>query len=139
MNPLTDPETAEIQARVDAYGKYSDGAGKWGAFFSHAPTDIRRLLADRKADKAIIDKLPKTADGVPVVPGMKVWMPDDGAGPDENFVSCDYVDNVRSTGQVYLRWSCGGSNGPPMNGWPLSTSCYFAREAAEAAAQEGKA
>lgn len=35
--------------------------------------DARTLAAAYRAEKAITDKLPKTADGVPITPGMKLW------------------------------------------------------------------
>jgi len=35
--------------------------------------EIHRLEAEVEQLQAIIDKLPKTADGVPMVPGMRVW------------------------------------------------------------------
>ena len=38
-------------------------------------TLITALHERHVADKAIIDKLPKTADGVPVVPCQKLWYP----------------------------------------------------------------
>lgn len=44
----------EIQQRLDAYGTYPDGAGKWGEFFSHAPDDIRYLLADNKRLRKVV-------------------------------------------------------------------------------------
>ena len=35
--------------------------------------DLRRIAGEIERLRAIVDKLPKTADGVPLVPGMEVW------------------------------------------------------------------
>lgn len=44
-----------------------------------ASTDaLPRLLSELTRLRAIVDKLPVTADGVPIVPGMKVWKLADG-------------------------------------------------------------
>ena len=34
---------------------------------------VLRLSEKVREDESIVDKLPKTADGVPMVPGMEVW------------------------------------------------------------------
>lgn len=48
-----------------------------------AELDLRS--ADRiEALEAIVEKLPKTADGVPVVPGMELW----GLGHDDHVWTC---------------------------------------------------
>lgn len=127
------------------------GTGFWTHHRVDGERCLRRQLAqERKANEilgvvseglrkdiverdAIIAKLPKTEDGVPITPGMKVWLPDEGAGPDEGFVSCDYISDVRDTGQVKLRWTSSGYGGTPPCNWPLSSECYSTKAAAEAA------
>ena len=73
----------------------------------------RKALDELERLRAIVDKLPKTADGVPVVPGLdNVWVKN---GP-----------NVRPS--------------ESMTTWRLlqvrRSYCYSTREAAEAAKQE---
>ena len=41
---------------------------------------IRRLAYDRNRLQAIVDRLPKTADGVPVTPSMELWWVDGASG-----------------------------------------------------------
>lgn len=65
-------------------------------------SDICRRAAD------LIEKLPRTADGVPVVPGMTVWSWFNGAG-----LSPIEIQYLRPDG--------------------IYTLCYSTREAAEAA------
>jgi hypothetical protein len=38
------------------------------------PSVILDLLARARAAEAIASRLPKTADGVPIVPGMQLWL-----------------------------------------------------------------
>ena len=105
-----------------------DDDGDWVPF-DEAEAKIERLRADyqeahrvqehRHADeierlRAIVDKLPKTADGVPVVPGMKLFF----LCPFENRITSDQVFQDR----------------PEVGGMTIEVSnCYSTREAAEAA------
>lgn len=80
--------------------------------------------AELAALEAIVEKLPKTADGVPVVPGMKVWGVIDGEVPmfTVEIVRVDEIVGHSERGS----W-----------GFNQSTfQCYSTRSAAEAAAKE---
>jgi hypothetical protein len=81
------------------------------------PTEIERLLA-------IVAKLPKTADGVPVVPGMRVWWVCNRAiwAGTVDGVTCDQVWLIPDEGEHWGTWS--------------PSDCYSTREAAEKAAGE---
>lgn len=103
------------------------------------------LLAERDALKAkilqlqaIVDRLPKTADGVPVAPGMMVWTPDDLDDPslvtgvtNFNASGCDCdgdgEESYHNAGDD-CHWKCDRSN--PAN------ECYSTRAAAQAAGGE---
>lgn len=57
----------------------TSGVNEWGCDAAEAMADkILGLRAKLATKEAIIDKLPKTADGVPVVPGMELHTPDGG-------------------------------------------------------------
>lgn len=67
--------------------------------------------------QAIVDKLPKTGDGMPVVPGMEVWVYDD---LNDCFPSEEVEVEIPSILLGVEAWS----------------DCYSTKEAAEAAAKE---
>ena len=83
----------------------------------------RKALEDEiERLQAIVDKLPKTADGVPVVPGMAV------------FYSCKDFGPIRLTVADYVDWTeygplCFGTHGGVCHGQYADT-CYSTREAA---------
>lgn len=80
---------------------------------------ITELEADNERLQAIVDKLPKTADGVPVVPEMPLYMP-----------------GSNTVGEVNPMTVNDGYSWPNANGSsPASRldDCYSTREAAEAA------
>lgn len=82
----------------------------------------RRQIA---ALKAIVDKLPRTADGVPITPGMEVWQIDPSG-----FINAPPGSD--SSDQNPRPWSCKFK----MEGncfWVVSLPVYSTREAAEAA------
>jgi len=93
--------------------------------------EARELLAELARLRAIVDKLPKTADGVPVYVGMRFWIKEDagdsefegwivtGIGP-ETAGENDRYDWVRTNGIGYL----------------TTQVIYSTRAAAEAAAKE---
>lgn len=84
----------------------------------HVECEIARL-------RAIVDKLPKTADGVPVVPWMRLFVPEFEGGVSE--ISVVGTWEKRSTSSLPL---------PVYHG---ERACYSTRSAAEAAARkEGK-
>ena len=75
-----------------------------------------RLGRERKRLQAIVDKLPKTADGVPIVPGRRVWQtPGDWYGVKMSMTA-----------------------GPYCTTFPEWDEVYSTREAAEAAADAAK-
>ena len=78
-----------------------------------AKADIERL-------EAIVDKLPKTADGVPITPGMKIWL----INQDEGQARFHAVDARDST----IKWWCGNCFHPE--------EFYSTPEAAQAANKE---
>lgn len=80
--------------------------------YEQLETEIARL-------REIVDKLPKTADGVPVVPGMKVYY---AIVKEDLRVRDIYASRINSSSPT--RFSC----------W---SSIYSTREAAEAAAKTG--
>ena len=85
---------------------------------------VRWLLGKCKRLQAIVDKLPKTADGASVVPGMTVWYHDWLYKSGEDSPLLDEIV-VMSRPQVW---------GSPEE-W---TACYSTKEAAEAAGKEAK-
>lgn len=68
--------------------------------------------------RAIVERLPKTADGVPVTPGMAYWF--------------EYMDTPGEFGQLHASeiYNCNGDV-------VFNTYCYSTREAAEAARKAG--
>ena len=62
-------EFAELEA-----GNCEDGGARAAYLLRWAADEIECL-------RAIVDKLPKTADGVPVVPGTRVWTSRAGGEP----------------------------------------------------------
>ena len=50
---------------------YSFSAAEW----QQNQDQILGLKAEVNQLRSIVDKLPKTVDGVPVVPGMSLWLP----------------------------------------------------------------
>lgn len=75
------------------------------------------LLNELRAARETLAKLPKTADGVTVVPGMPVW------------------DYGRSGYGYGITPGCHGQGAPiyTWNGWTTVGECYSTRSAAEAA------
>ncbi len=90
----------------------------------------REAKAENARLKAIVDMLPKTADGVPVVPGMAIWCERGhlaGASLDEGLVFCD-GDGCFESGDAIL-----GAVGP---GQYEFRDCYSTRELAEKAKEQ---
>ena len=67
-----------------------------------------------------IDKLPKTADGVPVVPGMRVWR----------------LAHPTTLGHAVTDVSVRGMHLAGKSDWHESCETFSTREAAEAAGEE---
>jgi hypothetical protein len=98
----------------------------------HLKAGLSACKVERDKFKAIVDKLPATADGVPVVPGMAVWTPvgmfnGPEAGPRKHY-GLVILDDSELLGEVdeYV-WTF------------YAKSCYSTREAAEAASADGAA
>lgn len=72
----------------------------------------------------IVEKLPVTADGVPITPGMKLWTDNDGEIESGTITSLYPVNGEMMVG-------CSGWEQAPRD-------CYSTREAALAAAGKGK-
>jgi hypothetical protein len=85
-----------------------DDAQGWAACYRRSEAEIERL-------RAIVDRLPKTKDGVPIIPCVdSVWHPDfTGSG------------TAKECGRAY--WACYMRK---------IDECYSTREAAEAARRE---
>lgn len=91
-----------------------------------AKSHIAALTADRDRLQAIVDKLPKTADGVPVVPGIDVVYDRDIERSHLcplNILACD-DGTIEPDG--YVKWE------------DVYSTASAAREAAKAAAKEAK-
>lgn len=65
---MTDPTTlaARLRTEAEAHGKFHPSDKHHLAMLTEAADLIEQ-------QQAIIDRLPKTADGVPVVPGQRYW------------------------------------------------------------------
>lgn len=113
----------------------------WADTINHAyRATLLRKAADRiEILETVIDKLPKTADGVPVVPGMKVykrWIVDDSKVSGRIWTANDdrEVEWIDEDDQIVF---CDGDRYDIQS---ENASDYYSTEAgAEAAAQEGKA
>lgn len=84
--------------------------------FSMPPEMLSRLLARLDALQAVVDRLPKTADGVPVVDDMDLWL-----------TIGDRVERHTSVVGVYVSYET------PM---PIDSCVFSTRAAAEAARKE---
>lgn len=72
---MTPERLAEIEAKLDpAARKLADGDSLCCGWAEAYDQDIPALIEEVRRLRAIVDKLPKTADGVTVVPGDVVWM-----------------------------------------------------------------
>lgn len=118
----------EAQVRQDAQ---MDAEAKYENDMSEMEADRQELEAQLSAAQAIIDKLPKTADGVPVVPGMKVWWSHSNGNIDDAEV-CE----LRDGGCGVIIWD--EATGRLAHHLEY-VACYSTREAAETAQKEGKA
>lgn len=95
----------------------------------HIDKAVEELRADRDRLQAIVDKLPETADGVPVVPYMMVYIRM-GSHIDERRVIGPQGRAALNTDEPATHGTGGGQ------AHRLLTDCYSTRKAAEAAAKE---
>ena len=101
-----DAALAEVFAeKLDAEAAEKEPAIRPGHSVFCLSLEVKRL-------QAIVDKLPTTADGVPVVPGMMLYLPRSA-----------YMGRAMFHANGFV---CG-------NGGPLCGQCYSTRKAAEAA------
>ncbi len=84
--------------------------------------------------REVVEKLPKTADGVPVVPGMYVWL-SDGTGPGEIIDTSTYTKSA--TVNDFFKWPDYKPDNTGCSQRPLS-SLYSTRAAAQSTAQKGE-
>ncbi len=89
-------------------------------------SDVRQLISEIERLQAIVDKLPRTADGAPVAPGMDVYF----CGMDDpRSMRTETIDSVAWTWKgVWLCW-----RDSPLKPGRMPSDCYSTREAAEAA------
>ena len=104
------------------------GASDWGPPIHHQQGGIDCVKRQNEQLRAIVDKLLKTHDGVPIVPGMKLWpceplgiYPDD---PAEDYAVVVAAAQENGTGDILIH-----GDGADFS------ACCSTREAA-AAAQE---
>jgi len=125
--------------RCGALPSTPGGFGDWvclsyeleGSFVQSDACRLCRANRQVRELETIVDRLPKTADGVPVVPGMEVWVPCETAGywgQKPGKAVKFMVDWIRSQGTpIHLQF---------VQGQPyqiLAERCYSTREVAEAA------
>ena len=117
LTPPTEAEIADVISPLSQAG-FRDGA-----------LTVRRLAMQRDRLRAIVDRLPKTADGVPIVPGMKVYplfpIDDPEFSEDDDYATCVLKLRDALTGETF-----------EPNEW-IPGKCYSTQEAAEAARKEG--
>ena len=120
-----DKNLREIGYPDKAYSIYHEDllgfARNFAAEADRQEKEIKRLLAERVADKATIAKLPHTADGVAVVSGIKVYERD----PTGYIQGYDVGTNMASDDS-----SC------PSGAYLMYSHCYSTREAAEEERQD---
>jgi hypothetical protein len=90
-----------------------DSAGlAWMRSCDELTKECFRHKAEIERLRAIVDRLPKTADGVPMVPGLRVWI---------WFVGGKITEAVHS------------GTDPKQSYWGSALWCYSTKEAAEEA------
>lgn len=100
--------------------------------------EVPAAVAEKMRElEAKVEKLPKTADGVPVVPGMKVYVPEDDGYLDNdgylvtgvmNFVACGAKDGEQSYATPLHDCT------EDCDDWNLTSKCYSTRYLAQLAA-----
>lgn len=96
---------------------------RWQEDEYSAIDELREAAAEIERLQAIVSRLPRTADGMPIAPGMKLWTVFDGS-------------------DVTVNWFCRGHG---TGVWLMDTDrgnrteseCYSTREAAEKARLAG--
>ena len=121
----------EMYIRLDAIARSKDHSQESRELARWACDSIDRLIDEGGKLQDVVERLPVTADGVPITPGSK----------------CYFSSGVEAA--VLAVWFCGTLSlqshdertGLPTNDWTLLRTakrhaCYSAREAAEAAFAE---
>lgn len=146
MEPIRDPKLAAEAVERAARAAY-DREPETGVWADADPDTQAYYLADSRAAliasglparvrelEAIVAKLPKTADGVPIVPGMKLWVPAFDEVEDDGGI---YHHAVTYEGPVSDRHIVYGGADWMQGPIPLKGRTFYStREAAEAAKQE---
>lgn len=104
-----------------------------------APPIVAAMLRQAARDAAIVERLPRTADGVPVVPGMKVYKFDTHDGE----MRCHVVEPFYEWGDPEDAYGDTDDECPLGVPWAFhcgigksATDCYSTRAAADAAARK---
>ena len=108
--------------------QWTKGSRRVKAIMDRRDNKFARLQAERDALQIVVDKLPKTADGVPVLPGMKLWRLDFDKLRMMEVIS---LDDLSSSWPATIRME---SAGRPVGcasiyRWHIQ-ACYSTREAA---------
>jgi hypothetical protein len=105
---MLERQLAEAERRAVDAGKVRD--------------ELYQVQRKRAAAEAIVDRLPKTADGVPVVPGMELWHAGTSWSGKGDYAWCFY--RRPSSGELEVVFTLCSV---------LVSQCYSTRAAAEAA------
>ena len=155
----TERDTAEVAVTNIEQKTHMTIVGDYDDWHTQAATIIREAYAEQTAElaeqisraedaeeeattqaaelerlRAIVDKLPKAADGVPVVPGMElylIWTPVVGGNKCR---TRDCKGIIEWDEGVIMKWNMSG--GTPASQHIAIKDCYSTRAAAEAAKEK---
>jgi len=99
--------------------EYIDSVG--GFCHLSAVRIITALEAENARLRAVVEKLPKTADGVPLTPGMELWHSGTGGFPKGDYA---WAFSKGQSGEWFVDFAFATV---------MLSKCYSTREAAEAA------
>lgn len=136
MNDAEQKLVTELDEHRKCVGKtwYTQLFAKSAALIKSQAAEIERL-------REVVEKLPTTADGVSVVPGMKLWVHPypiaaDQAIQETTAEIVTFVDKGRPEGEVYI-YGYDTETAGKKEGWGGyfdSSRLFSTREAAQAAA-----
>jgi len=131
---MRDPERY-VHYRCGSYTMLNKGGNLFCEVAGCLRGQLAKVTAERDALKAIVARLPKTANGWAVTLGSSVWHPAELHRPDDDG-GCGHV-HVEPDSDNIERWICKfcGEDWHADTEHPLS-ECYSTREAAE---QQGNA
>ena len=131
--------TSDQRDQKDIVDEFTEISRQDDCFRHMIPSDVRRLLgeierlrADRDRLAAIVERLPRTADWVPVTPGMTLHHPDDIT----TYGGVIQVDDCITTVLIAVERQPDGLLGRCVEF--SAADCYSTRELAEAAAKGGE-